>query len=66
MLNDKFILKLVISEKNNDLQEKIKSEFMKKLSEYGFCNYNWDFLFVDIITPQENAQKLNFYYDLSN
>ncbi len=59
----RFEVKLVLFENSNDMFIKIKSAFVEKISEYGFKDYEWVFFSVDIIPPQQDTQKLNFYYD---
>lgn len=60
---DRFEVKLVLHDKSEDLFTKVKDAFVEKISEYGFRNCAWDFYSVDIIPPQQDTQKLNFYYD---
>lgn len=61
---NKFEVKLVLFDKYNDLSNKIETEFVEKVTEYGFIGCEWRFSFVDIIQPQQDTQKLNFYYDI--
>lgn len=62
---NKFEIKLVLFENYKDICAKIETDFIEKVSEYGFSDCEWEFSFVDIIPPHQDTQKLNFYHDIS-